>query len=103
MATLSDIGNFWHVRSGMMHERFLGACLKAAYAVHNEAPETANHTARVAWADVVLKGTAADVEAKATEMLRYAIASNATLQSSLDSAPDGDIEYIVASQIDALA
>ena len=31
MATLAEIGNFWHVGSGPMYERFLGACLKSSY------------------------------------------------------------------------
>jgi hypothetical protein len=103
MATLAEIGNFWKTRSGRMVERFLGACLKAAYAVQNEAPETVNHTKRLAWAAVILAGAEGEVEAKAYGMMRYAIASNASLQTTLDAATDGDIEYIVASQIDALA
>ena len=103
MATLAEIGNFWKTRGGRMAERFLGACLKAAYAIQNEAPETENHTKRLAWATVILTGAEGEVEAKAFGMMRYAIASNASLQTTLDGATDSDIEYIVASQINALA
>lgn len=103
MATLADIGNFWQTRSGAMFQRFLGACLKSAYDILNESAETENHAARLAWANVVLAGTEAEVEAKAHAHMRYAIASNASLQASLDSATDNDILFIVASQINALA
>ncbi len=103
MATLGQIGNVWKTKSGEMYYQFLGACLKAAYDVRNEDPGTTNHTARVAWANVILSGVDADVDAKVQAHLRYALASNATIQNALGASTDNDVQFVVNSQIDALA
>jgi hypothetical protein len=57
----------------------------------------------VTWATAILNGTVAEVEAKAMQHLRYAIASNATLQSALDAATDNDVQFIVNSQLNTFA
>ena len=68
--------------------------VKAAIAVHNEAPATAEHTARVALSELIL----ADTDFWAN---RFAIgvATNATIQAgaSLSAALDSDVEFTVNS------
>lgn len=103
MATLAEIGNFWETQAGGQYQRWLGGCLKAAYDVANEAPETTNHAARLAWANVILDGDEAATRSKVTAMLKYAIASNATLQADPAGIDDNGILFIVASQLDTLA
>lgn len=89
--------------SGGQYERWLGACLVAAYAILNEAAETENHADRLVWANVMLGTDAAAVQAKVTAMMKYAIASNATLQADPVGASDNDIQFIVNSQINIMA
>jgi hypothetical protein len=96
--TLRELCNFWRSHDGSLLERFVGACLKAAYAVTNESAQTANHANRLTWANAVLLGDEAAVEAKARQHLRYAISANATLQTAGDAVTDGDIEYIVITE-----
>jgi hypothetical protein len=103
MATLSSIGNFWTTLAGTQYERWLGACLTSAYAVLNEAPETANHADRLVWANVMLGGDESATKAKVSAMMKYAIASNATIQTDPVGATDNDILFVVASQLDILA
>lgn len=103
MATLSDIGNFWETRAGQQYERWLGACLKAAYDVLNESGATENHADRLVWANVILGGDEAATRAKVQAMMKYAIASNATIQAAPDGASDNDILFVVASQLNILA
>lgn len=103
MATLSEIGNFWETSSGMQYERWLGACLKTAYDVLNESGSTTNHADRLTWANVILGSDEAATKTKVHQMMKYAIASNATLQANPTGAADNDILYIVASQLDTLA
>ena len=103
MATLSDIGNFWETRAGTQYERWLGACLKSAYDVLNESGATENHADRLVWANVILGGDEAATRAKVTAMMKYAIASNATIQANPTGASDNDILFVTASQLDILA
>ena len=103
MATLSDIGNFWETRAGQQYQRWLGACLKSAYDVLNEAPETENHADRLVWANVILGGDEAATRDKVQAMMKYAIASNATIQAEPTDCTDNDILYVVASQLNILA
>lgn len=103
MATLAQIGNFWVTRAGAQYERWLGACLKAAYDVLNEDPGTTNHADRMTWANVILGVDESAVQGKVTQQMKYAIASNATLQANPEGTSDNDIQYIVNSQLDTLA
>ncbi len=100
---LVDIYNAWAGQSGLLKAKFMGACLKAAYNILNEDAGTSNHANRVTWANVILSGTVAEAEASALQHLRYAMASNATLQSAGDAATDNDVEFIVNSQINTFA
>lgn len=100
---LVDIYNCWAGQSGLLKAKFLGACLTSAYDILNEDGGTANHANRLIWANSVLNGTVAEVEAKAMQHLRYAMASNATLQSVVDAATDNDVIFIIASQINTFA
>jgi len=103
MATLSDMGNFWAASSGGQYERWLGGCLKTAYDVLNESGATTNHADRLVWANSILGGDESATQAKVRAMMKYAIASNATIQSAPLSATDNDIVFVVASQLDILA
>jgi hypothetical protein len=100
---LVDIYNCWSGQSGLLKAKFIAACLKAAYAIVNEDAGTTNHANRLTWANAILDGTVGEVEAAAMKHLRYAIASNATLQSAGDEATDNDVEYVVNSQINTFA
>jgi hypothetical protein len=55
------------------------------------------------WANVILGGDETATRAKVQAQMKYAIASNATLQGDPTGAVDNDILYIVASQLDILA
>lgn len=100
---LLDIYNCWSAQSGTLRAKFIAACLKASYAIANEDAGTANHANRLTWANAILNGSIAEVEAKAGQHLRYAMASNATLQTVGEAATDNDVEYIVNSQINIFA
>lgn len=100
---LIEIYNCWLGESGTLRAKFIAACLKAAYDIVNEDGGTANHANRLIWANAVLLGTKAAVEEKSLEHIRYAMASNATLQAAGEAATDNDVQYIVNSQIDTFA
>ena len=100
---LVDIYNCWLGESGTLRAKFIAACLKSAYDIINEDAGTTNHANRVTWANVILNGSRADVEEKAVQHLRYAMASNATLQAAGEAAADNDVLYIVSSQLDTMA
>ena len=100
---LVDIYNCWSARDGLLKAKFIGAVLTQVFVVINEDGGTANHANRVVWANSMLTGTAAAVEEAAMQNLRYALGTNATLQMQGDSVTDGDILYIVATQLDTFA
>jgi len=101
-ATLSEIGSFWASGAASQYPRWLGACLKAAYAVTNEDVATTNHAARLVWAHAVLSDNEAEMQRRVLSHMKYAIASNNDLQTNPTGIVDGDITYIVASQLDIL-
>jgi hypothetical protein len=71
------------------------AAVKSAIAVAAEDAETANHAARVAWGNQILRSPESY-----GKMLAYGVLSNAAISAaSLDS----DIEFTVNSQWDAYA
>jgi hypothetical protein len=100
---LVDIYNCWAAQSGTLRAKFIAACLKASYDILNEDAGTENHANRVTWANSIINGTVAAVEEKASQHLRYAMASNATLQSACEAATDNDVIFIVNSQINTFA
>ena len=100
---LADIYNCWAGQAGLLKAKFVGACLVAAYNILNEGVGTENHANRLTWANVVLNGTVAEVEEKVMQHLRYAIASNATLQAAGEGATDNDVQFIVNSQLNTFA
>ena len=100
---LVDIYNAWRGESGALKAKFVGACLKAAYDILNEDAGTANHANRVVWANVIVAGTMAEAEEKALQHLRYAVASNATIQAAGNDSADNDVQFVVNSQIDTFA
>jgi len=100
---LVDIYNAWRGEAGLLKAKLVGAILSAAYAIVNEDAGTTNHVNRLAWANDILSGTVANVEAKAAEHLRYAVASNATISAAGNDATDSDVQFVVNSQIDIFA
>jgi hypothetical protein len=91
MATLKAIYNLLH-GTPELKQRVEAARIKAAWNVVNEAPETANHTARKAWAESVI------ADSKATLGNEYIwFCSNATIQADPDGSTDDDVDYVVAS------
>ena len=100
---LTDIYACWSAQSGTLRAKFIAACLKAAYAILNEDAGTSNHANRLIWANAVLNGTIAEVEAMASQHLRYGMASNASLQASCEASTDNDVEFVVNSQINIFA
>ena len=102
MANYTSIGNLWYTIGAPVRDQWLGACLKTAFDVHNESPETSNHAKRLAWATVILTGAEAEVVAKVSAMVRYALVTNAAFQTNPAGCSDSDVAYIIASQLDAL-
>ena len=100
---LIDIYNAWRGEATTLKAKFIGACLLAAYNILNEDPGTENHANRLVWANAVIGGETADVEAKAVQHLRYAVASNATIQATGNDATDNDVQFVVNSQINIFA
>ncbi|MEG1971425.1 MAG: hypothetical protein RR101_15040 [Burkholderiaceae bacterium] len=76
------------------------ACLVAAQKVVAEAPATANHAARLAWARAVLD----DPEPAARKMIRVAVTANrgATL-AQITAADDATVQTVVDSAVDTFA
>ena len=91
MATLLDIYNLLH-SDGDLWKKTEAAAWKAATAIVYEDPGTANHAARLEWANTVLADAAAWVVANKTKLLE-----NATIQSAGHSSTDNDVEFVVAS------
>lgn len=86
------------VKDNSLRKRVVGACIQASYDILNEAPETENHLARLAWASDVLL----NYEQKAREIFPFVL-SNATLQSQKESVSDNDIQFVVNSFINKVA
>lgn len=101
---LIDIGNAW--TSGptdSLFRKFLGAILVAAKDIKAEDAGTDNHANRIVWADDVLSGVESTVHTKVHEQIRYAAATNATMQANPTGLSDNDIQFIVNSNIDTFA
>lgn len=96
MATLADFRK--SITSVDLHERFEAACLKAAAYVTAEAVGAPNHAARLAWANQVIPDEAYTA-ATAKKILRWGLATNATLQNASVNATDNDIDYVVSAAI----
>lgn len=83
--------------------RFQAACLIAARDVRAESDNTLNHANRLSWAVGMLTSDLGWVRARVYEHIRYAISSNGAFQTAGVDIIDGDIQFIVNSQIDLLA
>lgn len=101
MATLEEI-------KGLREDpRLLGrvtvAVERAAVDILNEAPETADHAKRMAWAKrSVLTIGENRAQAYASLILRLAFVENASLQEKALQATDNDVQFIVNSYIEKL-
>jgi hypothetical protein len=80
------------VGNPLLRQRFRAARIKAAWNVVNESAATANHAARLTWANKILD----DYEADLDEEYRW-LCSNATIQSNPAATTDNDLEFVVAT------
>ncbi len=102
-ATLNDIFSIRFSSSEVLN-RTAAACMKAAADIKNESVGTANHVARVLWADLAL----ADPMQAGRQMV-VELALNPKVQvdfregSESNGVSDDDIIYVVASNIDKYA
>ncbi len=97
MATLLQIYNL-HAEGDELKARVAAAIADAAQDVLNELSATDNHENRLVWA----KDSLVNAEASAERMF-WGVLGNATIQSSGNSATDGDIQYIVNGLINTFA
>ena len=79
--------------------RWKGAIIKVASDIMNEATNTPHHSARKAIIEVALankkdKDNIYDLNKIATNMARFALATNTTLSGSDIGGTDSDIEYV---------
>lgn len=104
MATLLEIGNILDtVPTDDLFKRFKAACTIAAKNVRAEDVNATNHANRLGWANAILSGDAAGVNARVFQHLRNGISTNATFQSAGLAVDDNAIQFIVDSQLDLLA
>lgn len=92
MATLIEIHNL-AVGAPSLQQRFYAARLRAAWDVRNEAPATANHAARLVWANKVLN----DYQGSGSFYEYSTFLANATIQAAGNAATDNDILFVVNS------
>jgi len=74
--------------SGELKNRVAVAASIAANDITNEDPGTANHAARLAWANATLLNTQG-----VAEKAMWGICHNATIQASGDASTDADIQF----------
>ncbi len=91
MATLEQLDALI-LGNPLLRQRFRAARIKAAWNVVNESASTANHAARLTWANKILD----NYEAELDEEYRW-LCSNATIQSDPATTSDNDLEFIVAT------
>ena len=97
---MSSLDYIATARDDTFSGRVLQICMKVAQNVASEDPATPDHTARVQYADRIFRG--AD---QAKLIASHVIASNPTIQASIDAqpnsfgsnVPDGDIEFALSS------
>ena len=95
MATLLETYEA-HQTLEILPQKTTAAIWKAAVAVLTEDVGTANHAARVVWASHALR----DARAMADLMLGGML-GNAAIVAAGDASTDNDLEFVVASLIDA--
>lgn len=84
-----------------VHQQTEVAAIVAATAITNEGVATPNHADRLAWAHFVLGTSAA-----ATEVFKWPVAQNPTIQASVAADPSGatvkddDVQFVVDSNVD---
>ena len=83
------------------YTRVMFIALRAAQNVAAEAPETANHSNRVAYANRILRG-----EENAPLLAAHVISANAVIMGNIDAdqdPADGDLEFVLSTVWDARA
>lgn len=96
MANLMDIYQLYHESS--LKSRVEVAIAKAAVNIYKEAPATANHTERLAWAKTAIQNTKAE-----TERFIWGILADSTIQTAGNSATDAQVISAVNAIVTVLA
>ena len=91
MATLLDLYHLMN-SDGDLWRKVEAAALKAATAIRYEDPLTANHAARLEWANGVFADPKAWAVANKTKVLE-----NATVLAAGNTAADNDVQFVVNS------
>lgn len=97
MATLLELHDLLHSDGDLWRKAEIAAII-AAVGIKYESPATANHAARVTWAEAVLADAPAWVLAN-----RIKILENAVLQNAGHKAKDDDVQFVVNSLAPAAA
>lgn len=96
MATLTEQQTLY--TDATLKNKVAAACVNAAWAIQTEAANTANHTARLAWA----KATFLDSAAAAAAVLPVVVAANAASTSAqITGATDVAIQTAVNNAVNA--
>jgi hypothetical protein len=90
--TYEQVYNLFY-SAGLLN-RTIVACAACATAILSEAPETANHAKRLAWANATLQ----DVRPVATSMI-WPLLGNVTIMQLGDAVDDGSLQYIISNLI----
>jgi hypothetical protein len=100
---LIDIADIFNsATDSTVFRRFQAACLIAAKDIRGELDTTVRHADRLAWANAILQAEPQGSFGRVYAHLRYAIATNSAFQTSGVNVLDGDIQFIINSQVDLL-
>lgn len=89
----------WNLRcSTNLKSRVAVAIAKASQDVLNEAGTTANHAARIIWAQASLADALS-----AAERMMWGVVGNATIAAAGDACTDNDVQFVVNGLIDTFA
>jgi hypothetical protein len=101
-ATYAQLGII--ANDGIFQQRINYAMMTAAIAIYNESPGTTGHSARLAFAKLVIAGSYNMVEAALAILTNATIASEATMVPTPGAnIPDADIQFSANSVWNALA
>ena len=94
------------IQSAAFQQQVAGSLIAAAINVQNEAASTANHTARLAYANAIMLNPTAQAATIMTQMLSNAtIAGEAGNTAGASGTPvaDSDVDYVIASLFNQFA
>jgi hypothetical protein len=85
-------------KSGNLYRQVMAATAKAAQDIVNESAGTANHAARLLWAQRIRSGGVRGLEEFADRVL-VQVLENATIAAAPESATDNDVQFVVNALI----